>query len=324
MIDYTPFYNRLQELKMDRLLSGLPEKIEDALHERRQALLPKWKDLINLLPELIPSSVDLNAPDIRVGEKTDCDEETQGKIFELLHELKPWKKGPYNIYGVKIDTEWRSDLKWDRLKKQIKPLNGRKVLDVGCGNGYHCWRMRGAGAELVVGIDPFLTFIAQFAVVRHFIRSEHVYVLPLGIEAMPEELRMFDTVFSMGVLYHRRSPFDHLAELKNCLNSGGELVLETLVVDGKNGEVLVPEGRYSKMHNVWFIPTCLTLESWLKRAGFKNIRLIDVNQTTAEEQRRTDWMVFESLADFLDPKDKNKTIEGYPAPKRAMFLAESL
>ena len=95
------------------------------------------------------------------------------------------------------------------------------------------------------------------------------------------------------------------------------------MIDGKKGEVLVPERRYSKMNNVWFLPSCLTLESWLKRSGLKNIRLIDINQTSTEEQRRTEWMVFESLADFLDPKDNNKTIEGYPAPKRAIFLAES-
>jgi tRNA (mo5U34)-methyltransferase len=323
MINYTLFYDRLRKLKMDRLLAGLPEKIEAALHDSRQALLPKWKELISELPKPVLSTIDLNSPDIIVGNIKDCDNETRNRIYELLHELKPWKKGPYNIYGIEIDTEWRSDLKWDRLKNHIKPLNGRKVLDVGCGNGYHCWRMRGAGAELVVGIDPFLTFIAQFAVISHFVGSEKVYVLPLGIEALPEELRMFDTVFSMGVLYHRRSPFGHLLELKNTLNPGGELVLETLVIDGKKGEVLVPEGRYSKMPNVWFIPSCLTLESWLKRAGLKNIRLIDVNQTTTEEQRRTEWMEFESLSDFLDPKDSNKTIEGYPAPKRAIFLAES-
>jgi len=308
---------------MDRFLAGLPGKIEAALHESRQALLPKWKDLIKAFPQPRPSLIDLNSTDICVGDYKDCDDTVRNKISELLQELKPWKKGPYNIYGVKIDTEWRSDLKWDRLKNHIRPLFGRKVLDVGCGNGYHCWRMSGAGAALVIGIDPFLTFIAQFAAVNHFISSEKVYVLPIGIETLPEELRIFDTVFSMGVLYHRRSPFDHLLELKNTLKPGGELVLETLVIDGKKGEVLVPEGRYSKMPNVWFIPSCLTLESWLKRAGFKHIRLIDVNQTTIEEQRKTDWMVFESLSDFLDPKDNNKTIEGCPAPKRAIFLAES-
>ncbi|MEY8213807.1 MAG: DUF1698 domain-containing protein, partial [Colwellia sp.] len=31
----------------------------------------------------------------------------------------------------------------------------------------------------------------------------------------------------------------------------------------------------------------------------------------------------QSLSDFLDPQDKNKTIEGYPAPQRAIFIANA-
>ncbi|MCP4714573.1 MAG: tRNA 5-methoxyuridine(34)/uridine 5-oxyacetic acid(34) synthase CmoB, partial [Deltaproteobacteria bacterium] len=196
-------------------------------------------------------------------------------------------------------------------------------LDVGCGNGYHCWRMRGCGAELVLGIDPFLNYIAQYGAVQHFLGNHSVYVAPLTLEDLPQNLQRFDTVFSMGVLYHRRSPFEHLAALKSCLRSGGEMILETLVIDGRAGEVLVPEGRYGKMHNIWFLPACLTLESWLKRSGFRNIRLIDVTATTPAEQRRTAWMTFESLTDFLDPQNHERTIEGYPSPKRAIFIANA-
>ncbi|MEW8068099.1 MAG: DUF1698 domain-containing protein, partial [Candidatus Thiodiazotropha endolucinida] len=43
--------------------------------------------------------------------------------------------------------------------------------------------------------------------------------------------------------------------------------------------------------------------------------------TTIEEQRATEWMRFESLADYLDPADRSLTIEGYPAPRRAVFVA---
>lgn len=324
MIDYTPFYHRLREQNLDRLLSGLPEKIDAALDEGRQGLMPKWKEIIQALPKsAVPSRIDFNAAEVTIGRPKDGNGETRENIYRLLQKLKPWKKGPYDIFGVKVDTEWRSDFKWDRLKDHIQPLKGKTVLDVGCGNGYHCWRMRGSGADLVIGIDPFLTFIAQFGAVKSLVPDEPVWALPLGIEALPRELRLFDTVFSMGVMYHRRSPFDHLLELKSCLRTGGELVLETLVIDGQKGEVLVPEGRYSKMHNIWFMPSCPTLASWLKRVGFQNIRLIDVTRTTTDEQRATEWMVFESLPDFLDPDDQNKTIEGYPAPQRAIFLAES-
>jgi tRNA (mo5U34)-methyltransferase len=75
------------------------------------------------------------------------------------------------------------------------------------------------------------------------------------------------------------------------------------------------------MRNVWFIPSCDELLHWLQRAGFVGARLIDVNQTSTAEQRRTEWMHFHSLENFLDPADAGKTIEGYPAPRRASFIA---
>jgi len=202
---------------------------------------------------------------------------------------------------------------------------------VGCGNGYHCWRMAGEGAELVIGIDPTQLFLMQFLAVKHFVSSadksadvsDRVHFLPLGIEQVPRGLHAFDTVFSMGVLYHRRSPIDHLQELKAALRPGGELVLETLVVEGNEQQLLIPKNRYAKMRNVWFIPSVLMLELWLMRAGFTDIRTVDVTTTSTEEQRSTDWMRFESLADFLDPADTSLTVEGYPAPCRAIVLARA-
>ena len=211
----------------------------------------------------------------------------------------------------------------------IAPLDDRLVLDVGCGNGYHCWRIAEAGARCVIGIDPTAVFLAQFlaihglaaAVDPHFVGR--VTMLPLGIEDLPGDLDRFDTVFSMGVLYHRRSPLDHLGELRSALRAGGQLVLETLVIDGGVDQVLVPQGRYAKMRNVWFIPSTAMLEVWLMRSGFRRVRTVDVTPTTVEEQRSTAWMTFESLADFLDPADNRFTIEGYPAPQRAIVVADT-
>jgi tRNA (mo5U34)-methyltransferase len=190
--------------------------------------------------------------------------------------------------------------------------------------GYHCWRMLGAGAQRVIGIDPSVKFVFQFQAIKNFAGKDlPVDVLPLGIEHMPEKLAAFDTVFSMGILYHRRSPMAHLRELKELLRPGGQLVLETLVIQGPEGMVLVPEGRYAKMPNVWFLPSPDSLISWMRKNGFNNPRMVDINTTSIDEQRATDWMTFESLEDFLDPEDHSKTIEGHPAPLRAVFLAEA-
>jgi tRNA (mo5U34)-methyltransferase len=238
----------------------------------------------------------------------------------LLKQLMPWRKGPFTLHGLHIDTEWRSDWKWDRVLPHLAPLQHRMVLDVGCGSGYHLWRMRGAGAEFVVGIDPSQLFYAQFEAIKHFNPDPKVHLIPIGIDDMPA-LKTFDTVFSMGVLYHRKSPIDFLQQLKNQLRPGGQLVLETLVVEGDKTTVLVPGERYAKMRNVWFIPSCEALLGWLQRVGFHDAKVVDLNMTSLDEQRKTSWMENESLVDFLDPTDHSKTIEGYPAPLRAVIVA---
>jgi tRNA (mo5U34)-methyltransferase len=201
-------------------------------------------------------------------------------------------------------------------------LNGRKILDIGCGNGYHMFRMLGAGAEFVVGIDPSRLFMMQFRTLKRYARDLPAFYLPLGIESLPA-MPCFDTVFSMGVLYHRKSPFDFLKKMKSMLKAGGKLVLETLVVEGDEQTILVPENRYAKMRNVWFIPSPAALTRWLRRAGFEDIRLVDVCRTTLKEQRSTHWMQWESLENFLDPQNPELTIEGYSAPLRATLIAKS-
>jgi tRNA (mo5U34)-methyltransferase len=75
------------------------------------------------------------------------------------------------------------------------------------------------------------------------------------------------------------------------------------------------------MGNVWFLPSTDTLLGWLRKLGFRDVQLVDVTVTSTAEQRSTDWMRFHSLADFLDPADSSKTIEGYPAPRRATITA---
>ncbi len=286
--------------------------------------LPRWQQALAELPARTPVVIDpdrdLNRAAIRIGSATESPMPAEA-LESTLMQLHPWRKGPFDIFGVHIDTEWRSDLKWDRIKDAITPLAGRNVLDIGCGSGYHLWRMLGAGAERVIGIDPTALFSMQFAAVKRYLPNAPVFLLPIGIEAMPADMHCFDTLFSMGILYHRRAPIDHLLDLKSLLRPGGELVLETLVIDGDEQHCLIPRHRYAKMRNVWFIPSVAMLERWLVRAGFDHIRLVDISPTRCDEQRSTRWMQFESLADFLDPDDPARTIEGYPAPVRACLTA---
>ena len=239
---------------------------------------------------------------------------------DVLSMFLPWRKGPFQVGKTLIDTEWRSDWKWQRISRHIQPLEGKQVLDIGCGNGYHLFRMLGAGADLALGIDPTILFNYQFSLLQRLSQPNRAYLLPLRSEHLPQ-FGGFDTVFSLGVLYHRRSPIDHLKELLSFAKPGGELVLETLIVEGDQNTLLIPRDRYAKMANVWFIPSTSMLELMLRRAGFVDVKTVDVDVTSLEEQRATRWMQFQSLEDYLDPTDKTKTVEGYPAPTRAILTA---
>lgn len=305
----------------NRWRDSLPSALDEYFRSARHGRLPEWRQVLAALPDWPAETVELDRPEVTVGADPGPDAAAREELARQLRRFVPWRKGPYRLHGVGIDSEWRSELKWDRLSGRIAPLQERLVLDVGCGNGYHCWRMRGAGARAVIGVDPTLAYVMQYFAVQHFIRSNSVFVLPWALEALAFDLQVFDTVFSMGVLYHSRAPLEHLRALRRCLRAGGELVLETLVVEGDEQQALVPRDRYACMKNVWFIPSVAMLTVWLTRCGFRVVRCIDVAQTRSQEQRATEWSGDASLTDFLDPACPNRTAEGYPAPRRAILTA---
>lgn len=319
MIQFTSFFKRPEFRQWQTLFE---QAIALRNTPQRHGDLPKWLNLLDQLPDVKPSSIDLSSDTITIGKKSDLNQQQSDTLAQVLMSLSPWRKGPYELFGTFINTEWRSDWKWQRVAPHISDLTCRKILDVGCGTGYHCWRMLGDGADYVMGIDPSMRFIVQNEAIQKYARDSRFDFLPIGIENMPTDLPHFDSVFSMGVLYHRRDPINHLYELKKLLQTGGELVLETLIIDEIDGGVLTPETRYAQMRNVWSIMTVNKIIELLNEAGFKDIRCVDQNVTSLDEQRQTDWMQFHSLKQFLDPHDISKTIEGYPAPKRGLFIAK--
>lgn len=316
-------YAQLQAALAGTPLAPLAEFLApDYLDQIRHGDMPRWRERLARLPEHVPSQIECG-PQVQIGAAEDLDTGQRIGLEAQLREFIPWRKGPFQVFGISIDTEWQSQMKWERVLPGLSPLAGRRVLDVGSGNGYYGFRMLQAGASLVLGIDPHVAYAAQFWALKAFVPSLPLFVLPVTLEQLPAPLPHFDTVFSMGVLYHRRSPVDHLLQLRDCLRSGGELVLETLYVDGEEGYALTPENRYARMSNVWFVPSIKTLVRWLERCRFDNIQIVDESVTNLEEQRQTEWMPYDSLSDSLDPDRPGTTIEGYPAPKRVVITARA-
>ncbi len=316
------FYQSILNTPLQRYLSVFAELIDGFELNTQSKEVVRWRRQLEKLPSIDEVDIEMDSI-VSLRSKTHEDalnDAAKQKATAVLRNFMPWRKGPFNFFGIEIDTEWRSDIKWERVKPHLPNLADKRVLDVGCGSGYHLFRMYQNHPKQVVGIDPTLLFFYQFQCFKRYLPELNVHFLPIGIETMPST-QSFDCVFSMGVLYHRPDPIKFLKELKSQLTSKGTLILETLIVDGDQNTVFVPPGRYAKMRNVWFIPSAEALTVWLKKVGFNHIKCVDKDVTTFREQRSTQWMQTQSLSDFLDPDNIRLTVEGYPAPKRAIFTA---
>ena len=320
------------QLKTDlhgTVLADWSEQLASAVANQGHALkhghLPGWEQAVATLPAIDNTRLAINEGVVCLNGALDDNEFEQHRdqLMQSLQALIPWRKGPFAFGPISIDTEWRSDWKWDRLVGELQPLQDRVVLDVGCGNGYHLWRMREAGAQQVLGIDPSLLYLKQFDAVQRYACDKAVQLLPLTMEAMPPAMHCFDTVFSMGVLYHRRDPIAHLRELQQALRADGELVLETLIVDDNTETSLELTTRYANMRNIYELPSPRRLCRWIEEAGFGNTRVVSVDHTSVQEQRSTAWMPSHSLQQALDPANEHLTVEGHPRPVRAVVLATS-
>jgi tRNA (mo5U34)-methyltransferase len=307
----------------DFLLKKISKKcleISNLAYQVNNGNIPKWSRAIDTIDALPKGKISLKKPYISINK--DCiDSEL---LMDALYKLVPWRKGPFMINDVVLKSEWDGDMKWQRISKHIKPLKNKRVLDVGAGNGYFTLRMAMEGAKRALGIDPFLLFNYQFRAIKSMIESPlNALLLPMKLEEIPKK-PIFDTVFSMGVLYHQRDHMAHLSQLYEMMATDAELVLETLVVEGPEDYILVPKDRYAQMRNVYSIPSIKTLKSWLNDANFNNVKVVDVSKTTTAEQRKTPWIGENgtSLEDFLNPLDDSLTIEGYPAPTRAIVVCQ--
>ncbi len=282
-----------------------------------------WYDEILKISNIKKGELSVDYGDwFTIGKREDLTQEEYDIIENAAKKLIPWRKGPFNIFGLEIDSEWQSNIKYNLIRPHFN-LKDKVVADIGCNNGYYMFRMLEDNPKRLVGFDPSALTLHQFEFINHFVKSDIVYEM-LGVEHLEYYNHSFDFIFMLGVLYHRPDPVGTLKSLARGLNSKGEILIDTFMIEGDDEICLTPNKRYSKIPNIYFIPTIPALKNWLSRAGFENIEVIATTTTTSEEQRKTKWSFDQSLEDFLDENDPTKTVEGYPAPKRVYIKARKI
>ncbi len=282
----------------------------------------RFRDLYEALDGLRARSLDFSGDVVRIGCKGELNHAEFAKVHEVMRQFMPWRKGPFAVFGVDIDAEWRSDRKWLRLQSVLPDLRGKVIADIGCNNGYYMFRMAADAPALVLGFEPYVQHYYAFQTLNGLAGQENLIVEPFGVEHIGLFPESFDVIFLMGIIYHRVSPVEMLREIKAALKPGGCLIVESQAIPGDGSVALFPEKCYAKVPGTYFVPTAACLKNWLTRTGFGAIELFDSHPMSSVEQRRTDWMTFESYSDFIDPHNSQLTIEGYPAPFRVYAKAE--
>lgn len=315
-LDYLkPFHSKVD---IDSLIEIKKERDAWVFRKNTENLPELFKNL----PEIDSITTNVSKAWVEV-DSAKISQEKSNLIERACKELIPWKKGPFKLFNIEIDAEWRSDLKWDRLKDALN-LKDKVVLDIGCNNGYFMFRALEQNPKLILGIDPVIRCQYQFKLIQNYFKAKNLKFELFGMDEVKYFNEVFDTIFHMGVIYHHRNPIEQLNQIRQALKPGGELILETIGIEGESSQALFPEDRYAKMRNVWFVPTLNCLKNWLIRTKFVDIEIISTSWEKESEQRASSWCPedYKSFKDFLDPNDSNRTIEGYPAPMRFCLKAK--
>ena len=266
--------------------------------------------------------VDYSKDAITIGQGIKLSESEIKILKEALLSMICWRKGPYQLFDLFLDSEWKDYLKWNLIKPYLKNIGKKVVADIGCNNGYFMFKMMEFDPQEIIGFDPYKIYHYQFDFLQHFIKESKIKMLESGVEDLVTYPKYFDFILYMGVLYHRRKPLESLIHVFNSLKSGGQAIIETMILDGDDIAPVEIKDRYSKMKNVYLLTTQNGFINWLEQAGFVNIKIIGITKTSIEEQRSTEFSPFDSLESFLDPNDDTRTIEGYNRPTRIAAICQ--
>ncbi len=316
MPEYLAFMPQARQEAVRALHAGMKRR----LRQNKKGFL-RFRKPYESLTGIRARQLSLDTGVVKIGNSDELDSVERQLVYQVMREFMPWRKGPFSVFGIDIDAEWRSERKWRRLESALPPLAGKVIADIGCNNGYYMFRMAAGSPALVLGFEPYLQHYYAFKSLNGMAGLGNLAIEPFGVGDIGLFPAVFDVIFLMGIIYHRISPLEMLKEIRAALRPGGCLIVESQAIPGEESVALFPAERYAKVPGTYFVPTAVCLQNWLLRAGFTNVELFCSHPMSSQEQRRTPWMTFESYEDFIDADNPQLTVEGYPAPHRVYFKA---
>lgn len=110
---------------------------------------------------------------------------------------------------------------WHQLRKMLPAFEGKRVLDLGCGFGWHCIYAVDHGAESVVGIDLSEKML-DYA--RAHNSSPKITYRRMAVEDFDYQPEAYDVVLSSLTFHYLKSFADVCRNVHKTLTRGGSFV----------------------------------------------------------------------------------------------------
>lgn len=206
--------------------------------------------------------------------------------------VKVWRHRIHLAPGLTTPGTEDTELEWRRLRVP-EPLSGKRVLDVGCSDGFYSFECEKRGAD-VVAIDDESSLLSGgqngFEVASAILGSSVQYRRRDVHDLSPEADGQFDLVLFINVLYHLRNPLLALDRIASVVRPGGTLVLKTyfqrdlrfwfrgrpygIDIDRRPKWWFFPTTELGGDPTNWFAPNKPALEAALRATGWTDLERI--------------------------------------------------
>jgi ubiquinone/menaquinone biosynthesis C-methylase UbiE len=206
--------------------------------------------------------------DERVRTHFDADAERFDAIYER-------RKGPLRWL---VDDVWRGVVgrRFELTLQRLAPLEGKRVLDVGCGSGRYCVAFALRGASRVVGLDvaPAMLELAR----RHADQAEVASVCDFRLAGFPHSdgvpSEVFDCCTAIGYFDYVGDPREHLERMRE-LTSG---TIAASFPKSLGVRALLRRLRFRRNHCPLFLYSREEVESLMAEVAIEEYELVELDR----------------------------------------------
>lgn len=236
-------------------------------------------------------------------------------IYDDTDFFENYGKMPRSVEGLNAAGEWHV------LKNMLPDFQGKSVLDLGCGYGWHCIYAKEQGAKNVIGVDLSKKMIDK---AKENSKELSIVYYQMPIEDIEFEKEQFDIIFSSLTFHYIQNLDAIFRKINQFLKKGGSFVfsMEHPVFTSRAEQDWFKDEKGNWLH--W--PVDQYQDEGVRQTNFLGHQVIKYHRTLASILNTVINSGF-SIKEISEPKPSDAIIEKYAGMKdelrRPIFIMVS-